>query len=655
MYKNNNRISLLELANCVRILSAEAVEKAKSGHPGMPLGMADVMTVLAANFLRFNPNDPKWFNRDRLILSAGHGSMLLYSFYYLAGYKDFTLDQIKSFRQFDSICAGHPEYGMYPAIETTTGPLGQGIANSVGMAIAQKKYQAKFGQDFCGYKIYCIAGDGCLMEGISYEAMSLAGHLKLDNLIIIFDDNGISIDGSTKLAVSEDHLQKFAAMGFFVQSIDGHDHQQINTALEQAKLANKPSFIACKTVIAKGANHKAGTEKSHGAPLGQDEINHLRQNIGFGNEEFYIPETHLSNWRQLWQKNAAEYEAWQNKFAELSLDDKAYINTKQLVVPEQMDYAEQEATRVSSGKVLEKMLELNDKLIIGSADLAESNNVWNKASRAINKDDFSGNFIHFGVREHAMAAICNGLALSGFNAVCATFFVFSDYMRPAIRLSAIMGLPVIYVMTHDSIGVGEDGPTHQPVEHLASLRAMPNIDIYRPADSLEVLKSYHNIAANQHSPSMLVLTRQALPDLHKGFRDVDVSKGAYIIKDANAGKDKELDYVIYASGSELQIALQVAEKLGEDNKSVRVVSVLSMDLLLKAGREFIAALGANAKNKIAIEAGVDFGWHRFIGEKGRFFGMENFGHSAPASVLFKHYGIDAEVIYNNTKEMPNLS
>lgn len=425
------------LSDCIKILSADAVENAKSGHPGMPLGFAQVMTSLAFDFLRFCPKDPKWFNRDRLVLSAGHGSMLLYAFFYLAGFEDFSLEDIKNFRQLHSKAAGHPEYGVFEAIETTTGPLGQGVANAVGMAIAQKKYQAELCSQICDYKIYTIVGDGCLMEGIAYEAASLAGHLKLNNLIILFDDNGISIDGSTSLTVSEDHLKKFEAMGFNSTAIDGHDPVQIHQALLNAQNSDKPSFIACKTIIGKGTKHKEASHQAHGSPLGLDEINYLKSNMPFASEPFHIVPELKKLWEQAWEKSRNDYESWQKSFADLSAEKKAYITSPKITLPTVLQSPEKpEATRVSSSRIVELLMKNNHKIICGSADLAGSNGLLSTECRAITAQDFSGNFIYYGVREHAMAAIMNGLALSSFRPIGGTFFVFSDYMRPAIRLAA---------------------------------------------------------------------------------------------------------------------------------------------------------------------------------------------------------------------------
>lgn len=652
--EKNQKYLLSDLSDCIRILSADAVEAANSGHPGMPLGIADVMTILAFEFLKFHPKDPKWFNRDRLILSAGHGSMLLYSFYYLAGYRDFTLDDIKKFRQFESKAAGHPELGIFDAIETTSGPLGQGFANSVGMAIAAKKYQAKLSNKICDHKIYAIVGDGCLMEGISYEAAALAGHLKLDNLIVIFDDNGISIDGKTSLTVSENHEQKFRALGFNVYETDGYDHDQIRSALTKANNSDKPSFVICKTTIGKGAKIKAGTEHAHGAPLGQDEIIHLKKGIRFAEDNFYIPLEIKNLWESGWLKSEPEYNQWQEEYASLSPDDKSYLNTPQntLIIEDVVFPTKAEATRASSGRIIEALIKNNQKIIVGSADLSISNNLLNNSSNKISAASFSGNYIHYGVREHAMAAIMNGLALSGFSPIGGTFFVFSDYMRPAIRLSALMELPVLYIMTHDSIGVGEDGPTHQAVEHLASFRAMPNLTTYRPADFTETLECYQRVIQQQKGPSMLVLSRQQVGQIREYNPAENMSsKGAYVISDSN--KIDELDIVLFASGSEVEIAIKTQKILESQGKSTRVISVPSFELLQAQDESYLSSLKGNAKLIVGVEAATEFGWHKILGQDGMFFGVNEFGKSCPASKLYEYFGLTAENI--SEKVMQRLS
>lgn len=621
----DNKPLLYKLSNSIRILAADAVEKASSGHPGMPLGFADVMTVLAFNFLHFNPANPKWGGRDRLILSAGHGSMLLYAFYYLAGYKDFTLDDIKNFRQLKAKTAGHPEYGIYEAIETTTGPLGQGFASSVGMAIAAKK-------DSNNHKIYTIVGDGCLMEGISYEAASLAGHLSLNNLIVLFDDNKITIDGATSLAVSENHLKKFEALGWEVEEIDGHNLEQINEALIRAQNVTKPYFIACRTVIGHGANKKSASEASHGAPLGADEIKYLKQKLDWSDEPFFIPDNLLNLWREIPGTRAKDIK--DNKVTTEYCDDFSALYNNAPSAPE--------ATRVSSGKILAHLLSHNNKIIAGSADLSSSNNIKSSNCKPITKDDFDGNFIHYGIREHAMGAIMNGLALEGFIPAGGTFLVFSDYMRPSIRLSAIMGLKVIYIMTHDSIGVGEDGPTHQPIEHLASLRAIPNLTVFRPADYIETAECWE-IALKLNSPSLIALSRQNLPQIRKDHENNKSSLGAYVIEGVI---DPEV--TIFASGSEAHLALDTAKLLPDHQ--VRVISIPSVDLFFKQDKEYIKSLLDGDDLKVAIEAGCSVGWHKIIGRDGLFFGIDEFGHSAPASKLFELFGLKADIIATKIKQ-----
>ena len=642
-FEKKQNHSLKNLSDCIKILSADAVEAAKSGHPGMPLGFAEVMTSLVFEFLKFNPQDSKWFNRDRLVLSAGHGSMLLYSFFYLAGYKGFSLEDIKKFRQLGAKAAGHPEYELFDAIETTTGPLGQGLANAVGMAIAQKKYQEELGTKICDYKIYAIVGDGCLMEGISYEAASMAGHLNLNNLIVLFDDNGISIDGKTDLSVSENHLKKFDAFGFSTATVDGHDCSQICKVLADAQNSTKPSFIACRTLIGKGTKNKEGSERSHGAPLGAEEINYLKNNIAFAGEEFYIVPELKTSWEQAWERNQEEYNLWQKHFNMLSKEKKAYLESSDIIIPSDISMPEKvEATRVSSGRVIKALMKSEKKLICGSADLAGSNGLKSSECRLITAQDFSGNFIHYGVRENAMAAMMNGLALSSFTPIGGTFFVFSDYMRPSIRLSALMGLPVIYVMTHDSIGVGEDGPTHQPIEHLASFRSMPNIDVFRPADFIEVKECYEIVFGNKKRPSMMVLSRQSVPQVRKISRQNLSARGGYVISEASNAAN--IDITIFATGSEVSITCQVQKKLESQGKSVCICSVPCVDLLYRQEAEYLEKLKGGAKLLVAIEAASSFGWHRIIGCEGLFFGIDSFGASAPAADLYQHFNLSADKI-----------
>lgn len=618
-----NKHLLKKLSNSIRIIAADAVEKASSGHPGMPLGFASVMASLVCNFLRFDRSMPKWPERDRVVLSAGHGSMLLYAFYYLAGFEKFSLEDIKNFRQFGSKAAGHPEYGIYDFIETTTGPLGQGLATSVGMAIAAKKMQ----QD---NKIYTIVGDGCLMEGISYEAASLAGHLALNNLIVLFDSNNITIDGSTNLSSSEDHLKKFEALGWNCQEIDGNDFDQINIALESAQTSSKPYFISCKTIIGYGANKKQDSEKSHGSPLGRDEISYLKNSLGFPLEEFAVPVEILEIWRNI---DSTRGKRPYIKECDIDNIDLSSIDWGVL--------NDNESTRVSAGKIISLLLKTNPKIIAGSADLSLSNNIKSENAKVITKDDYSGNFIHYGIREHAMAAIMNGLALEGFIPIGGTFLVFSDYMRPSIRLSAMMKLKVIYIMTHDSIGVGEDGPTHQPIEHLTSLRAIPNLQVFRPADFVETLESLET-ALNEDMPSLISLTRQNIPRIND-LRENNLTKfGAYILKDS-----KSLDATIFASGSEVHVAMEVALILEEYN--IRVVSVPSFELFFENEGDYIQDIVSGDDLKIAIEAGSSLCWYKIVGRNGMFFCIDTFGHSAPAEELFKFFGLDSKNIAEKIK------
>lgn len=628
-----NAESLKKLSNCIRILSCDAIEKAKSGHPGLPLGMADVMTTLAFEFMKYKPEDPKWADRDRLVLSAGHGSMLLYAFYYLAGYKDFTIEDLQNFRQMGSKAAGHPEYGMYPAIETTTGPLGQGLANAVGMAIVAKKLGKK-------HKIYVIVGDGCLMEGISYEAISLAGHLKLDNLIILFDDNKITIDGDTSLAVSENHSEKFHAMGWNTFSADGHNFEDIHHALNIAYFSSKPSMISFRTIIGYGAPTKAGSELVHGSPLGAEEAIGLRNKLGWTlSDPFTVPGDLLNTWRNAWKNNYQDLMS-NTEHKEFSYDLECSI------LYEMHPSNEPEATRVSSGRVVSYLMHISNRLIVGSADLAGSNNLISPTARVINHNDYSGNFMHYGVREHAMGAIMNGLALEGVRAVGGTFLVFSDYMRAPIRLAAMMGLPVIYVFTHDSIGLGEDGPTHQPVEHLASLRAIPNLWVFRPADFVETVEAWQLAWARRTGPSVIALSRQAVHQI-RSRDDVNLStQGAYVIFDM-----PEPRVTLFATGSEVEIAMSAAKKLYEEHQiSVRVVSVVCKDLFATQDEYYRDEILYGSKLNVVIEAGIRMGWEGFLGQNGIFIGVEEFGHSAPYKTLYEHFGITSDNIVQKVLE-----
>ena len=628
---NNEEYKLM--ANTIRILSMDAVEKANSGHPGMPMGMADVATILFSEFLKFNPLDPHWPDRDRFILSAGHGSMLLYSLLYLTGYQDISIDDIKQFRQLGSKTAGHPEYGLLDGIETTTGPLGQGLANAVGMAMAEKMQAAR--DNITNHHTYVIVGDGCLMEGISQEAISLAGHLK-------FDDNQISIDGPTNLTISEDTLTRFKASGWNAHRIDGHNFEQIRAALTAAQESDKPSLIACRTIIGYGASTKAGTEHCHGAALGKEEALEVRKNLNWPYEPFVIPEPILNLWR-----NVAKYKAppapinkniTQISDALKELKTK-FFNTKPLI-----------STRKASGMALAAISTDIEKLIGGSADLTGSNNTKPNGFKAINAEDFSGRYIYYGVREHAMAAIMNGIALhKDFIPYGGTFLVFSDYCRPAIRLSALMGLQVFYVMTHDSIGLGEDGPTHQPIEHLSSLRAIPNLYVFRPACSVEVAECYEIALAMNNSPSLFSLTRQDLPALRDNIDENLSQYGAYIISEAIGS----LMVTIFATGSEVHIALDAQAELHKEKIGTRVVSIPCWKLFDQQAKEYQANLLDNSSLKIAIEAAAKHGWEKYIGRDGIFIGMNDFGASAPAEQLYHHFGITKEHIISLVKQRLN--
>jgi transketolase len=643
------------LANALRFLAIDAVEQANSGHPGMPMGMADVASVLFNEFLKFNPENPKWHDRDRFILSAGHGSMLLYGALYLTGYQDIKIEDIKKFRQLHSKCAGHPEYGELDGIETTTGPLGQGVANAVGMALSAKMLQARFGKKIFDHKIYALVGDGCLMEGISQEALALAGHLKLDNLILLWDDNSISIDGKTSIATSENMSLRFEALGFNVIAIDGHNFDEIRQALNQAQNSTKPILIACKTTIGFGSPSKAGSEKCHGSPLGKDEIQKTRENLNWNFAPFEIPNDILETWRKSPKRCLEDYKISLENLQKLDENSRelfSQILEKKLPTNFLQKLAEfktkiindktTQASRKSSQQILEFLTNNLPSLIGGSADLTESVLTKTSVTKSISKDDFSGRYIHYGVREHAMGAIMNGLSLHGnFIPYGGTFLVFSDYLKPALRLSALMHQPIIYVFTHDSIGLGEDGPTHQPIEHLAMLRSIPNLNVFRPADSEESLACYELALKNNKTPSALILSRQNLKFVTKDTQDYD--KGAYVVSSC-----QNPDAVIIATGSELQIALDAKEILATKNLHVRVISMPCKEIFDIQEKDYQnKILGRDLNKKIiycAIEAGVKQGWHEIIGNDGIFIGMNSFGASAPASDLFNHFAINSQKI-----------
>ena len=650
-------VSHADLANAIRALSMDAVERANSGHPGMPMGMADVATVLFTEFLRFDPKHPLWPNRDRFILSAGHGSMLQYALLYLTGYEDMTLDELKRFRTLGAKTAGHPEFGHASGIETTTGPLGQGLANSVGMALAERMLAARFGETAVDHYTYVIAGDGCLMEGISQEAISLAGHWKLNKLIVLWDDNKISIDGPTSLATSEDQLARFKACGWNVAAIDGHNPEAIRTAIIAAQKSDKPSLIACATKIGYGAPTKENSEKCHGSPLGKDEIAGARKKLGWAHEEFHIPEHILGAWREAGTRGAKHYADWMTRFNGMDAAKRTQFERLQRrELPEGWEQAlaefkkklegsaPAEATRKSSENVLNVLSPLVPELIGGSADLTGSNNTKAKQQAPITSQNYGGSYIYYGVREHAMGAIMNGLALHGeFIPYGGTFMVFTDYCRPAIRLSALMQQRVIYVMTHDSIGLGEDGPTHQPVEHLASLRAMPNLNVFRPCDATETAECWALALASHSTPSILSLTRQNLPALRTAYTPDNLcARGGYVLREAEL-TDSAPCYTLIATGSEVSIAVEAKKLLAEKDIAARVVSMPCWELFDQQPESYRKqVLGSGPR--IAIEAASGFGWQKYLGENGVFIGMNSFGASAPAPDLYKHFGITAEAV-----------
>ena len=650
---------LKQMSNAIRALSMDAVEKAKSGHPGMPMGFADVATVLYTKFLKFDPANPEWPNRDRLILSAGHGSMLLYALNYLTGYKKITLEQIKNFRQLNAITAGHPEVQPDAGIETTTGPLGQGFANSVGMALAERILNARFGDELVSHYTYVIASDGDLMEGISHEAASMAGHLNLAKLIVLYDDNGICIDGATNLTWSEDTPARFRAYGWDVQTVNGHDFAEIETAIATAQKSAKPSLICCKTHIGYGAPTKQDKASSHGAPLGIDEIRGAREKLGWPHDPFVVPEDILQNWRTIGANGAQAFKAWSEKLAAspqrrafesaLKPDTSAIINP--LIAEVKKSFAAEKpkiATRQASGKVLESLVPALPGLIGGSADLTGSVNTKVAASQIISQKNYGGNYIYYGVREHGMAAAMNGMTLhGGIIPYAGTFLQFSDYCRPSIRLSALMKQRVIYVMTHDSIGLGEDGPTHQPVEHLAALRAIPNLHVFRPCDGIETAECWELALSTKQTPSILSLTRQSVPPVCEDRAENLSAKGAYILRDTGG----EPEITIFGSGSEIGIGIAAYDHFAGLGHKIRLVSVPCRELFLQQEDGYFESLVCNSSIKVAIEAGVRQGWETFIGGHGIFVGMDRFGASAPAETLYKHFGITAEAVIERVKKV----
>ena len=650
-----------DMANALRFLAADAVQKAKSGHPGMPMGMADVATVLFTRFLNFNASDPSWADRDRFILSAGHGSMLLYALLHLTGYEDFTLDELKNFRQLGSRTAGHPEYGHGAGIETTTGPLGQGIANAVGMALAERMLAERFGSEIVDHYTYVIAGDGCLMEGISHEAASLAGHLGLGKLIIFFDDNGISIDGSTDLAVNDDQLMRFKAYGWDVAACDGHDIDAVEAAIERAiETSDKPSLIACKTTIGFGSPNKAGTAATHGAPLGDDEIAATREALNWPYPAFEIPEKVSNAWRNLGSRNQAKMEAWQERLDKSGRKEE-FERVMSGTLPENWEsplldfkrkHSEEKtkiASRKASQETLDVLAETIPELAGGSADLTGSNLTKAKSQKPVTPADFSGSYIHYGVREHGMAAAMNGIALhGGFIPYGGTFLIFTDYCRPAIRLSALMRQRVIYVMTHDSIGLGEDGPTHQPVEHVSSLRAIPNLNVFRPCDTVETAECWAAALAASSTPSILSLSRQGLPCMRTEHTDENLSaKGGYVLAEAEGTREVSL----IASGSEVSIAMEARDQLQAEGVSAAVVSMPCLEKFEEQNQQYRDKVTPPEIPVVVVEAAIEQSWGRYLGRKGKFVGMSTFGASAPAGDLYKHFGITTENVRKAVKEV----
>ena len=643
-----------DLANCIRFLSIDAIQKANSGHPGMPMGMADVATVLFRNFLRFNPKNPNWLNRDRFVLSAGHGSMLLYSLLYLTGYKSISLNNIKKFRQLNSICAGHPEYHPKTGIETTTGPLGQGIANAVGFAVAEEILKKKIGKEVINHKTYVLAGDGCLMEGISHEAMSLAGHLKLKNLVMLFDNNSISIDGPTSLAVSDNYKKRFESYGWDFIHIDGHDEKQISRALKKVQKAKKPTVISCKTKIGYGSPNKSGKSSSHGSPLGFEEIKLVKKNLNWNYKPFEIPNKILTEWKKIGEKGQKIENNW-NKIYRKKKDiiNKLFKNNFSKILKKEKLNAVKElkslATRKSSELTLNTLTKDNNTLIGGSADLAGSNNTKTKHHKITKPGEFNSNYIHYGVREHAMCGIMNGLALhSNFIPYGGTFLIFSDYCKPSIRLSALMQQRVIYVMTHDSIGLGEDGPTHQPIEQLSGLRSIPNLYVFRPADRMETIECWEQALKNSKTPSVLSLTRQNLDPIRKKYSNINkCSYGAYEVLRTN----KKIHLTILASGSEVNLAIETSHKLAEDKIYSKVISVPCQELFDLQSNSYKQKIIGETKAKISIEAGSTDCWKKYIGINGLTLGIDTFGKSAPYKEIYESFGLTASKIANKSKKL----
>ena len=659
--------NIKQAVNALRILSADQVQKANSGHPGLPLGAAPIAYELWANHMNHNPKNAKWENRDRFILSAGHGSALLYSLLHMFGYEGMTIDQLKNFRQFNSLTPGHPEYRHTVGVESTTGPLGAGVSTAVGMAIAEAHLAEKFNKE--GYPVvdhytYALTGDGCLMEGVAYEALSLAGTLKLNKFIVLYDSNNITIEGNTDIAFGEDITQRFEAFGFQVLHVeDGNDTVEIGKAIEAAKAdKERPSLIVCKTKIGFGCPGKEGTASAHGEPLGEENIKAMRENLGWDSQEpFFVSEEIYNHYREIADKNAKKEDEWNKMFAEYSskfpeerkMWDEFFGCDDESKLLENLDYWKHEdkpmATRATSGDIINKLKDIYPNMVGGSADLAPSNKTEMKNEGFFSAVDRSGRNIHFGVREMAMTAITNGIYLhGGLKPFCATFFVFSDFMKPMIRLAALMGLPVSYVLTHDSIGVGEDGPTHEPVEQLAMLRSIPNVNVFRPADYTETAVAWASAMTSKTTPTALVLTRQNLPQLEGSSKEA--FKGGYVISEAS-NKDN-IDLIILASGSEVELAINAKNELEKEGKSVRVVSVPCMDIFDAQDAEYKeSVLPSSVKARLAVEAGSDMPWYKYVGMNGKVVAMTTFGASAPAGELFKHFGFTTENVVETAKSI----
>ena len=642
-----------DLANAIRFLSVDAVQKANSGHPGMPMGMADVCTVLFRDFLKFNPINPNWVNRDRFILSAGHGSMILYSLLYLSGYKSISLDDIKNFRQLNSICAGHPEFEPNSGIETTTGPLGQGVGNAVGFALAEEILKAKYGKKVFNHKTYVLAGDGCLMEGISHEALSLAGHLKLKNLVMLFDNNSISIDGPTSLTVSDKYKKRFESYNWGYIEINGHKEKEIFNALKKVQKANKPTVISCKTKIGFGSPNKSGKSSSHGSPMGEDEIKLIRKKLRWSHDPFVIPDNILNTWREIGKKGLNEEQKWKkNSYKKENFENKISSiiqNAKNVVVGESKNLA----TRKSSENILKELSKNLPNLIGGSADLTGSNNTKTESQKIISPGKFKGNYIHYGVREHAMASIMNGLALhSNLIPYGGTFLVFSDYCKPSIRLSALMKQRIIYVMSHDSIGLGEDGPTHQPIEHLSSLRSIPNLNVFRPCDSTETIECWELALTCKDKPSVISLTRQNLNQLRTVFESKNLSSlGAYEIFRSN----ENIKLTLMESGSEVDIAVSAAKKLAERKIYAKVISVPSMELFDDQPEDYKLRILGETELKISIEASQPMSWKKYVGKNGATLGIEGFGKSAPYKDVYEYFKLTDDDVVNAALRLENIN